>query len=119
MAKQLQIITLTIFSIILTINTSFAEVPVITSSPTIDKPLLLEWPLDEAATDPDLSEPTANNINDLHARISKCDDINVVLSTAGNYHMALRDLWYDFFLPQNKNVIRERELIFDDGNLRR
>lgn len=106
MAKPLQLFAFSIFTIALTINTSYAEVPAITGSPTIDKPPLLEWPLDIDATDPDLSEPTANNINDLHARISKCDDINVVLSTAGNYHMALRDLWYDYFLPRNKDIIR-------------
>ncbi|MCW8901109.1 MAG: substrate-binding domain-containing protein [Gammaproteobacteria bacterium] len=106
MAKPLQLVALSIFTIVLTMNTSYAEVPIITGSPTIDKPKLLEWPLDIDATDPNLSEPTANNINDLHARISKCDDINVVLSTAGNYHMALRDLWYDHFLPNNTEIIR-------------
>lgn len=106
MAKPLQLFSLIVFSIVLTLNNSYAEVPTITGSPTIDKPPLLEWPLDIAATDPDLSEPTANNINDLHARISKCDDINVVLSTSGNYHMALRELWYEHFLPQNKDIVR-------------
>ena len=104
MAKPYTYIALS-FAVLLNINTSFADVPVITGSPTIDKPQLLEWPLDIPSEDPDLSEPTANNINDLHARISKCDDINVVLSTAGNYHMALRDLWYEHYLPNNKEII--------------
>lgn len=99
------------FTVLLTTNTSFAGVPEITGRPTIDKPQLLEWPLDRPITDPkeylktDLSEPTANNINDLHANISKCDDINIVLSTAGNYHMALRELWYDHYLPNNSDLI--------------
>lgn len=106
MAKPFSYIVLSVFILFLTLSTSYAEVPEITGEPTVDKPPLLEWPLDIRSEDPDLSEPTANNINDLHARISKCDDINVVLSTAGNYHMALRDLWYDYFLPANKEIIR-------------
>lgn len=105
MSKPLSLITVSFFIIFLTVSTTQAA-PTITGTPTIDKPQLLEWPLDIPATDPDLSEPTANNINDLHARISKCDDINVVLSTAGNYHMALRDLWYDYFLPANSQYLR-------------
>ena len=35
----------------------------------------------------------------MHARFNKCD---IALSTSGNYHMALRDLWYDFYLPAMK-----------------
>lgn len=111
MAKPLPYLVLFVLTGFLAINTSYAEVPEITGKPTIDKPQLLEWPLDRPITDPeeylktDLSEPTANNINDLHANISKCDDINVILSTAGNYHMALRDLWYDHYLPNNSELI--------------
>jgi hypothetical protein len=111
MAKPLQRFAIAIFSLALPLKITLAEVPAITGYPTIDKPPLLEWPLDRPVRNPeeyqktDLSEPTANNINDLHANISKCNDINVVLSTAGNYHMALRDLWYDYFLPQNKGII--------------
>lgn len=75
-----------------------AETPLITGSPTIDQPLLLNWPRDVNPVKlPDLTEPTANRIFDLHASIGECD---LVLSTAGNYHMALRDLWYDAFLPR-------------------
>jgi len=75
-----------------------AETPLITGSPTIDQPLLLNWPRDVNPVKlPDLTEPTANRTFDLHASIGECD---LVLSTAGNYHMALRDLWYDVFLPR-------------------
>lgn len=95
MAKPFSYITSSISILFLTLSTSYADIPEIIGKPTIDKPQLLEWPLDRPIIDPteylktDLSEPTANNINDLHANISKCDDINVILSTAGNYHMAL------------------------------
>lgn len=50
---------------------------------------MLSWPRDSVGA-PDLSEPTANVLSDFHARITRCD---LVLSTAGNYHMALRELW--------------------------
>ena len=83
-----------------------AEVPAITGSPEIDTPQLLDWPLDIPSTTPDLSEPTSNRIYDLHARISNCEDTNVVLSTAGNYHMALRDLWYDYYLPKTQDIVQ-------------
>ena len=106
MPKPFTLFVTSVFITLLTSNSAYADVPIITGSPTIDKPQLLEWPLDIPATDPDLSEPTANNINDLHARISNCNDINVVLSTAGNYHMALRDLWYEHFLPSNSQILR-------------
>ena len=83
-----------------------AAVPEITGSPEIDTPQLLDWPLDIPSTTPDLSEPTSNRIFDLHARISNCEDTNIVLSTAGNYHMALRDLWYDYYLPKTEHLVR-------------
>jgi hypothetical protein len=73
-----------------------AQVPAITGSPTIDSPKLLEWPKDNPAAVPDLTEPTSNRLWDFHASIDECE---MVLSTAGNYHMALRDLWFDEYLP--------------------
>jgi hypothetical protein len=66
------------------------QAPAITGVPSVDAPLVLEWPADSGHMEPSLSEPTANLLNDLHAEISECD---MVLTTAGNYHMALRDLW--------------------------
>lgn len=105
MAKPLPQLTILGLISLLAINASYAEKPEITGSPTIDKPQLLEWPLDIPSEDPDLSESTTNNTNDLHARISKCDDVNVVFSIAGNYHMALRNLWYDHFIEDNKEII--------------
>jgi len=89
----------------LSLNTP-ADTPKINGHPEIDKPVLLDWPLDIPSTTPDLSEPTSNRIFDLHARISNCEDTNIVLSTAGNYHMALRDLWYDYYLPRTEHLVR-------------
>lgn len=69
-------------------------VPKITGTPVIVSPSdLLDWPQDfpEAATY--LTEPTANRLNDFHGVIDNCD---IVLSTAGNYHMALREIWQTY-----------------------
>ena len=70
------------------------QTPPITGVPVIDTPKILEWPADTGNQEPSLSEPTANLFNDLHAEISQCD---MVLTTAGNYHMALKELW-DLYL---------------------
>src|SRR5271169_1619619 len=66
------------------------QVPEITGVPVIDSPRILNWPTDGGNQEPSLGEPTANLVNDLHAEINQCD---MVLTTAGNYHMALKDLW--------------------------
>jgi hypothetical protein len=62
----------------------------ITGVPAVDTPKILDWPADSGTQEPSLSEPTANLVNDLHAEIRQCD---MALSTAGNYHMALKELW--------------------------
>jgi hypothetical protein len=72
-------------------------IPPITGVPVIDAPKILEWPADGGTEEPSLSEPTANLANDFHAGIHQCD---MVLSTAGNYHMALRELW-ELFLESS------------------
>jgi hypothetical protein len=62
----------------------------ITGKPAIDAPELLAWPYDGGVVTPNLNDPTANTIHDLHASLSACD---LVLSSEGNYHPALRDIW--------------------------
>lgn len=68
---------------------SNADRPLDTGAPTIERPPLLAWPQDAAAT-VDLTELGANSLNDLHGEIRHCD---LLFSTAGNYHMALKELW--------------------------
>jgi hypothetical protein len=70
--------------------TAHAELPKITGKPVIDTPLTLEWPLDKGIATPNLHNPTSNTLYDLHGKVDSCD---LVLSTEGNYHMALRDVW--------------------------
>ena len=72
-------------------------VPPITGKPvTVSPKELLDWPQDIPQSTPYLTEPTSNRVNDLHGEIKDCD---IVLTTGGNYHMALRDLWRDYYLP--------------------
>ena len=81
----------------LNLSPSFAATPpIITGTPKIVGPNILMWPYDLTGGNPNLSERTSNTVWDLHARIHDCD---MVLTTSGNYHMALRDLWFDFYLP--------------------
>jgi len=71
--------------------------PKITGKPVIVSPKeLLDWPQDTPQSTPYLTEPTSNRLNDLHGQVRDCD---IVLSTGGNYHMALKDLWRDYYLP--------------------
>jgi len=80
----------------LLINTVTQAEPVITGSPKIKNPNALSWPTDLTGGGPKLTDKNSNYVMDLHASIKDCD---MVLSTSGNYHMALRDLWYDHYLP--------------------
>jgi hypothetical protein len=81
--KRRVFLTFATFVWVAVCSVSFAEMPVIKGTPVIDSPPLLEWPHDVPDTPPNLTEPTANTLVDLHAQITNCD---IVLSTAGNYH---------------------------------
>lgn len=95
--KQLLLDSVIILILFPVFSLNVHAVPKITGTPHIVTPdTLLEWPGDFQGTKPYLTEPTANRLNDLHGQISRCD---IVLSTAGNYHMALRELW-QFYLTQ-------------------
>jgi hypothetical protein len=63
-------------------------VPPVTGEPIIVQHLgKIDWPQDDAVTTPYLTQLSANDINDLHGDVT-CD---VIISTPGNYHMALHD----------------------------
>jgi hypothetical protein len=90
-----------VLAIMCSASMSFAQAPAITGSPEIDGPNLLDWPLDFGLQSPSLIEPTANKLNDFHGEINDCD---MVLSTPGNYHMALKELWVQYLekFPANE-----------------
>lgn len=77
-------------------------VPKITGKPVIVAPDLLEWPADFSQATPYLTEPTSNRLSDLHGQVKNCD---IVLSTAGNYHMALKEMWNDVYLKHDAKAL--------------
>jgi hypothetical protein len=91
---SLGIITLSIFA-----TGGFAEMRPIQGKPVIDAPELLEWPYDGGTLVPNLNDPTSNTLHDFHAGLSSCE---LVLSSEGNYHPALRDVW-PIFLAKFKD----------------
>jgi len=78
------------FSALVLAASAQADLPKITGKPVIDAPAVLEWPLDNGMATPNLHNPTSNMLYDLHGKVDSCD---LVLSTEGNYHMALHDVW--------------------------
>ncbi|WP_343764905.1 molybdate ABC transporter substrate-binding protein [Gangjinia marincola] len=76
------------------------ELPPIQGRPILYQPDLLPWPQDIHPGNPDLTEPTSNRIYDLHMQIKDCEAMDLILSTSGNYHMALTDFWFDFIIPK-------------------
>ncbi len=88
-----------ILTVSLTATGSFAQMTPIKGKPVLDAPELLEWPYDGGIVSPNLNDPTSNTLHDFHAQISSCD---LVLSTEGNYHPALKDVW-PIFLDKFKD----------------
>jgi hypothetical protein len=86
-----------------------AAVPPANGTPVVDSPQLLDWPRDIENGEPDLTEATANRLSDLHGQFTGCD---MAVSTAGNYHMAFRDLWHDVFLPRYASELNLKNWFF-------
>jgi len=77
--------------ICLLLSTSGFTAPPVTGEPVIVQHLgKLEWPQDTSSVTPSLTQLAANDINDLHGELS-CE---LIISTPGNYHMALKDALY-------------------------
>lgn len=87
MNKKTLVLLVSVFSFATAV---YADMPKITGKPVVDAPSVLEWPLDNGIATPNLHNPTSNMLYDLHGKIDSCD---LVLSTEGNYHMALHDVW--------------------------
>jgi hypothetical protein len=74
--------------LIMALSGNALAAPAVTGEPIIVQHIgKLDWPQDDAVTTPYLTQLSANDINDLHGDVS-CD---LIISTPGNYHMALRD----------------------------
>ena len=81
-----------ILSAVIVLFTFFSNlssaVPIVTGQPVDVQHLgIIDWPQDEAVVEPYLTQAAANDLNDLHGDVA-CD---VIISTPGNYHMALKD----------------------------
>ncbi|MEJ2452316.1 MAG: substrate-binding domain-containing protein, partial [Gammaproteobacteria bacterium] len=74
--------------------------PAFTGTPVADGPRLLHWPMDQSKTKPDLTDQSGDRLYDLHGRVSNCRDIDLILSTEGNYNMALGEYWQKEFLKK-------------------
>jgi len=68
---------------------SFAA-PAITGTPVTDAPPILKWDLDNGDQKPNFNDEVSNVLYDFHGNLDTCD---VMFSSEGNYHMALRDIW--------------------------
>lgn len=89
MFKTLAITTISSAFLFSTTN-SFA-VPAVTGKPIEVQHLgKLEWTQDVPTTTPYLTQLVHNDVNDLHGELS-CE---LIISTPGNYHMALKDAIY-------------------------
>lgn len=81
----------TLINCLLLFSLSAYAAPPVTGSPVIVQHLgKVEWPQDEPVSTPYLTQLAANDINDLHGDFS-CE---LIISTPGNYHMALKDAMY-------------------------
>ncbi len=76
--------------------------PAIHGRPVVDTPKMLMWPRNAKPAPADLTDPTADLLFDLHGNIQgrACRDVGLVVSTEGNYHMALNTLWRTVILPR-------------------
>jgi len=92
-----------LFALFLLVSAAQAGMPKITGKPVIDAPQNLEWPLDGSVITPSLHNLTSNMLYDLHGQIDSCD---LVLSTEGNYHMVLRDIWPLVFAKFKSDPLR-------------
>ncbi len=78
--------------------------PPITGEPLYFDAGLLDWPLDRSPRIPDLTEATSNRLYDMHMEINNCAHFDLIISTAGNWHPALSEYWFDRFLRKQKNL---------------
>ena len=81
--------------------------PPIVATPILDVPQLLQWPIDPGrGTTPNLTDQPADRLYDLHGDIGACNGMGLVLSTEGNYNMALQAMWYHVFLPRYGRLVK-------------
>lgn len=76
--------------------------PAIIGTPVTDAPSILKWDFDKGIQTPNFHDEISNELWDFHGNLDTCD---LMLSTEGNYHMALRDIW-PIFLSKFKEPLK-------------
>ncbi len=82
--------------------------PAIHGRPVVNTPHMLMWPRNAKPAAADLTDPTADLLFDLHGNLQGrvCRNVDLVVSTEGNYHMALNTLWHKVLLRRYGRTIR-------------
>ncbi|AKS23159.1 MAG: uncharacterized protein C75L2_00450001 [Leptospirillum sp. Group II 'C75'] len=82
-------------------NSRADDLPPIRNVPVLDQPPILAWPRDEKTLSADITDPSADTLSDLHGvlRGDACRRLDLLLSTEGNYYMALRELVKSILKP--------------------
>ncbi|MBC7427797.1 MAG: substrate-binding domain-containing protein [Bacteriovorax sp.] len=72
----------------------------ITGKPIVDSPQLLDWSSEYEASTMDMSDSNVNMLHDFHGDINDCE---MALTTYGNYHSALTEIWSKYLnlFPKN------------------
>jgi len=78
--------------------------PRITGQPLYFDAGVLNWPTDREPAAPDLTEAVSNRLFDLHMEVNECAHFDLIISTAGNWHPALTDFWFNRFLRKQKKL---------------
>lgn len=86
----------------ISLKTASAATPAVTGTPVTDAPQILQWEFDQGVKSPNLNAATSNTLHDFHGSLDSCD---LMLSTEGNYHMALKDIW-PFFLNKFREPLK-------------
>ena len=70
------------------------DLPPIRNVPVLDQPPILAWPRDTKPASADITDPSADTLSDLHGVLQRdsCRKLDLLLSTEGNYYMALHEL---------------------------
>lgn len=80
--------------------------PEFSGQPVADSPQLLQWPDDREKSNPDLTDQSGDRLYDLHGRIENCKDIDLIVTTEGNYNMALGKYWQTVFLKEHAQDVK-------------
>lgn len=77
-----------------------------TGQPVANGPAVLHSPHDQQQSLPYLTNENGDRLFDLHGHIENCKDMDLVVTTEGNYNMALGEYWQGVFLKRHGKDIK-------------